>query len=181
MVEYYSVVRIINLHGRITGREYVDRLGIQLHPMIQSLFLNNNTLFQEDSASVHTAGTVQSWFEEHESELQHRTWPAQPPDLNIIETLWSVLDTRLRNRIPSPISLKQLEGVRFEVSTAVTMMIIIFIYESVPIQELTTSLCNSCTLKMEAIRSSETSVLIRATRCHLPEDDNHQLEGVLQE
>jgi hypothetical protein len=30
------------------------------------------------------------------------------------------------------------------------------------------------TLKMEAIRSSETSVLIRATRRHLPEDDNHQ-------
>jgi hypothetical protein len=29
------------------------------------------------------------------------------------------------------------------------------------------------TLKMEAIRSSETSVLIRATRRHLPEDDNH--------
>jgi hypothetical protein len=28
-------------------------------------------------------------------------------------------------------------------------------------------------LKMEAIRSSETSVLIRATRCHLPDDDNH--------
>jgi hypothetical protein len=27
---------------------------------------------------------------------------------------------------------------------------------------------------MEAIRSSETSVLIRATRCHLPEDDNYQ-------
>jgi hypothetical protein len=32
----------------------------------------------------------------------------------------------------------------------------------------------SFTLKMEAIRSSETSVLIRATRRHLPEDDNHQ-------
>jgi hypothetical protein len=31
----------------------------------------------------------------------------------------------------------------------------------------------SYTLKMEAIRSSETSVLIRATRRHLPEDDNH--------
>jgi hypothetical protein len=39
------------------------------------------------------------------------------------------------------------------------------------------SLCtcsHSFTLKMEAIRSSETSVLVRATRCHLPEDDNHQ-------
>jgi hypothetical protein len=31
----------------------------------------------------------------------------------------------------------------------------------------------SFTLKMEAIRSSEMSVLIRATRRHLPEDDNH--------
>jgi hypothetical protein len=54
-------------------------------------------------------------------------------------------------------------------------------YEPVPIQELTTSLCNSshsCTLKMEAIRSSETSVLIRATRCHLPEDDNHNRTDV---
>jgi hypothetical protein len=50
-------------------------------------------------------------------------------------------------------------------------------YESLPTQELTTSLCaclHSYTLKMEAIRSSETSVLIRATRRHLPEDDNHQ-------
>jgi hypothetical protein len=33
------------------------------------------------------------------------------------------------------------------------------------------------TLKMEAIRSSETSVLIRATRRHLPEDDNHHLRN----
>jgi hypothetical protein len=33
----------------------------------------------------------------------------------------------------------------------------------------------SFTLKMGAIRSSETSVLIRATRRHLPEDDNHQI------
>jgi hypothetical protein len=49
-------------------------------------------------------------------------------------------------------------------------------YELLPIQELTTSLCacsQSYTLKMEAIRSSETSVLIRATRRNVPEDDNH--------
>jgi hypothetical protein len=29
-----------------------------------------------------------------------------------------------------------------------------------------------CSRKLEAIRSSETSVLIRATRCHFPEDGN---------
>jgi hypothetical protein len=36
----YSVGPIITLHGRITAREYVDRLCNQVHPMIQMLFLN---------------------------------------------------------------------------------------------------------------------------------------------
>jgi hypothetical protein len=89
--------------------------------------------------------------------------------------------------------------VRFEVSTAVTMMIIIFwemtpcgsyknrrfggsyrlhlLYKSLQLRSVTCS--HSRTLKMEAIRSSETSVLIRATRRHLPEDDNHPYKSVL--
>jgi hypothetical protein len=46
------------------------------------------------------------------------------------------------------------------------------LYKSLQLLSVTCS--HSCTLKMEAIRSSETSVLIRPTRCHLPEDDNHQ-------
>jgi hypothetical protein len=44
------------------------------------------------------------------------------------------------------------------------------LFRSVPVRLVT--------LKMEAIRSSETSVLIRATRRHLPEDDNHQMNPV---
>jgi hypothetical protein len=36
----YSVGPIITLHGRITAREYVDRLGNQVHPIIQMLLLN---------------------------------------------------------------------------------------------------------------------------------------------
>jgi hypothetical protein len=57
------------------------------------------------------AGTVQSWFEEHQSELQHLPWPAQSPDLNIIESFWSLLQTTMRNRFPPLTSLKQLEDV----------------------------------------------------------------------
>jgi hypothetical protein len=58
-----------------------------------------------------TAGTVQSWFEEHEGELQHLPWPAQSPDLNITGPLWSVLETTVRNRFLPPTSLKQREDV----------------------------------------------------------------------
>jgi hypothetical protein len=54
--------------------------------MIQTLFPNND-------APIYTAGTVQSVFEEHEGELQNLPWPAQSPDFNIIEPLWSVLET----------------------------------------------------------------------------------------
>jgi hypothetical protein len=49
----------------------VKRLGNQLHPLIQTLFPNNGADFQDDSAPIHTARTVQSWIEEHEGELQH--------------------------------------------------------------------------------------------------------------
>jgi hypothetical protein len=66
-----SVDPIITLHGRITAKEYMDRLGNEAHPMMQTLFLNNNAVFRDDNAPIHTAGTVQSLFEEHEGELQH--------------------------------------------------------------------------------------------------------------
>jgi hypothetical protein len=49
IVVKYSLGTIITLHGRITAREYVDRLGNQVHPMIQTLFPNNDAVFQDDS------------------------------------------------------------------------------------------------------------------------------------
>jgi hypothetical protein len=41
----YSVGPIITLNGQITAREYVDRLGNQVHPMIQT-FEDNDAVFQ---------------------------------------------------------------------------------------------------------------------------------------
>jgi hypothetical protein len=82
--------------------------------MIQMFLPNNVAVFQDDSPHVHLAGTVQSWFEEHEGKLQHFPWPAQSSNLKIIEPLWSVLEARMRNRIPPSTSLKQLEQVLLE-------------------------------------------------------------------
>jgi hypothetical protein len=87
-----SVGPIITLHDRITAREHVDRLGNQVHRIIQTLFPNSDAVYQDANALIHTAGTVQSWFQEHEGELQHLPWTAQSLDMNIIEPLWSVLE-----------------------------------------------------------------------------------------
>jgi hypothetical protein len=65
----------------------VDSLGNQVHPIIQTLFSNNDAVFQDDNAPIHKAGTVQSCFEEHEGELQRLPWPERLPDLDIIEPL----------------------------------------------------------------------------------------------
>jgi hypothetical protein len=110
----------------------VDRLGNQVHPVIQTLFPNNDAVFQDDNAPTHTAGTVQSWFQEHQGELQHLPWPAQSPDLNITEPLWSGLETRVRNRFPSPTSLKQLEDVLQEEWYKIPLEAVHNLYGSIP-------------------------------------------------
>jgi hypothetical protein len=37
-------------NGRITAREYMNRLDNQVQPMIQMLFLNSNAVLQHDNA-----------------------------------------------------------------------------------------------------------------------------------
>jgi hypothetical protein len=75
------------------------------------MLFQNDTVFQDINSAIHRAGTVQSWFEEQEHELQHLPCQAQSPDLNIIEPLWLVLETRVRNRFLPATSVKQLEDV----------------------------------------------------------------------
>jgi hypothetical protein len=71
----YSVGSIITTHSYSTAREYMDKSGNRVHPMIQTLF-PNDAAFQDDNAPIHTAATLQPWFENHEGELQHLPWPA---------------------------------------------------------------------------------------------------------
>jgi hypothetical protein len=82
-------------------------LGNQLHPT-DRMFPNNVIIFQGHKSLKHTARSVQSWFKKHEVTLQHLPWPAQSPDLEVIETLWSVLESRVSSKITPPSSLKQL-------------------------------------------------------------------------
>jgi hypothetical protein len=53
--------------------------------MIQTLFPKSDAFFQEESASIHTAGTVQSLFEEYERELQYLSRQTQSPHVKVTE------------------------------------------------------------------------------------------------
>ena len=55
--------------------------------MLQTVFLGERPLFQDDNAPVHTAHRVQTRLDEHNDELEHLMWYPQSPDLHIIEPL----------------------------------------------------------------------------------------------
>jgi len=113
-ISWYSAGPIITLNGQITTSDNMDILGNLVHPMVQMLLCNIDAIFQEDNLLTHTARNVQPWSEEHKYALQQFTWPAQSPDLNIIEPPRSVLESWVRSRF-SPLSyLKQLEDVLHE-------------------------------------------------------------------
>ena len=99
--------------------------------MVQVLF-PNDVVFQDDYTPIHTARSVQSWFEEHEEALQHFPWAANSPDLNIIDTLWSILEIGVRSRCLPPSSLEQLENVPHEVRYSIPLKTIQNLQESVP-------------------------------------------------
>lgn len=86
-LSWYSIGPVITLTGKVTADVYKGILGEHVHSMVQTLFPSGSAVFQDDTAPVHTATCVKEWFEEHEGEVKHLPWPAQSPDLNIIEPL----------------------------------------------------------------------------------------------
>lgn len=94
----HGVGKLYEVQGILDKRQYKEILINQMMPSAERLFDTQDWYFQQDNDPKHTAKTTKTWFRRNRTPLLD--WPAQSPDLNPIENLWSYLDYKLKDRKP---------------------------------------------------------------------------------
>uniref|UniRef100_A0A3B1JZ19 Tc1-like transposase DDE domain-containing protein n=1 Tax=Astyanax mexicanus TaxID=7994 RepID=A0A3B1JZ19_ASTMX len=61
--------------------------------------MRTDFIFQQDLAPAHAAKSTKDWFTK--KQLEVLAWPANSPDLNVIENLWAIVKRKIRDRKPT--------------------------------------------------------------------------------
>ncbi len=86
------------LKTNVTAPVYQYILEHFMLPSADQLFKDADFIFQHDSAPAHTAKSTKSWLNDHGVGVLD--WPANSPDLNLIENIWGIVKRKMRNKRP---------------------------------------------------------------------------------
>ena len=82
---------------RFKSQDYIDKVLKPSMPRLRKIFGENGVddadwIFQQDGDAKHTSNLVQNWLADNVvCYTDKNEWPANSPDLNIIENCWSVI------------------------------------------------------------------------------------------
>ena len=114
-----NVYAAISIEGKTNIRFYDENLTSKLYtkilddtllPAAQRLYRNRKFTYVQDNDPKHTAAhTRQHMARQMKQVIPIEGWPANSPDLNPIENLWSTLDEKVARKHPTSIrSMKQI-------------------------------------------------------------------------
>jgi hypothetical protein len=102
-----SAAGLTDLHffdENLTAPIYCDILHKHLLPSAARLYPNGEWTFVQDSDPKHTAASTQKFLRENVPDfIPPSDWPPGSPDFDIMENIWSVLQTRIDARRPATI------------------------------------------------------------------------------
>lgn len=94
-ISVHGTSRIHIVEGMMNQTKYIQVLRTRLLPQVKEWYDNKPWIFQQDSAPCHTARSVKTWCSENDVKLL--PWAGNSPDMNPIESLWSILKDEIHD------------------------------------------------------------------------------------
>jgi len=105
-------------------------LDDNLWAVVMKHFANKLYLFQDDNAPCHASHATKPWKDRNQ--IPCLPWPAQSPDINIIENVWLLMKNYVKRNIPNITTVNELRDVLMCAWKSTSITYIQRLYRSIP-------------------------------------------------